>query len=84
MKIIDDVTVLKANIEKQLYEYHPDNTACSLPVKMKEFNAHFRGTMSEIEFRKKYGKLVLDYYILNEILDKKFRNDKKRADISGQ
>ncbi len=50
---------------------------------MKEFNSHFKGTISEIEFRKKYGKMVLDYYILNEILDKKFKNDKKRADISG-
>ena len=83
MKIIDGVTVLKTKIENQLLVHHPENLGVTLPAKMKEFNAHFKETMSAIEFRKKYGKLVLDYYILNEILDKKFRNDKKQADISG-
>ena len=35
---------------------------------MKEFHSNFKGTMSEIEFRKKYGKVVLDYFMLNKVL----------------
>ena len=83
MKIIVDITRLKTKIEQQLSEYQPDNKGNSLRSKMKDFNSHFKGTMGEVEFRKKYGKMVLDYFILNEILDNKFKNDKKGADISG-
>ncbi|MEI6137638.1 MAG: YkgJ family cysteine cluster protein [Mariniphaga sp.] len=74
MKNIDDVTGLKTKIENQLFKYHPENKGDSLTAKMKEFNSHFKGTMSEAEFRKKYGKMVLDYFILNEILDNKFKS----------
>ena len=83
MKIIVDVTALRTIIEQQLFEYYPENAGNTLSGKMKEFNSHFKGTMSEIEFRKKYGKMVLDYFMLNKVLDNKLKYEKTRADISG-
>jgi hypothetical protein len=84
MKIIDQVTELKSKIEQQLLEYHPENKGDSIIDKMKEFNACFKETMSGEEFRKKFGNMVLDYFILNKVLNNKFKNEKNREDISSQ
>jgi len=73
IKIINEVTVLKAKIEKQILEYHPENTGDSLPHKMKEFEAHFVETMNDVQFRKKYGKMLLDFFILKKKLSDSFR-----------
>ena len=83
-KIIVELAALKTKIEQQLLEYHPENKGDSLRDKMKEFNSHFQGTMSEAEFRKKYGKMVLDYFMLKRVLNNKFKNEKNRTDISSQ
>jgi hypothetical protein len=84
MKIIDQTTELKTKIENQLLVHHPENMGDSLPAKMTEFNACFKETMSGEEFRKKYGKMVLDYFMLNKVLNNKFKNEKNRTDISSQ
>jgi uncharacterized protein len=74
MKIIVDVFTLKTKIEHQLLEYHPTNKGDSLSAKMKEFNFCFQGIMSEVEYRKKYGELLLNFFVLNTILRNKFKS----------
>jgi Fe-S-cluster containining protein len=80
MKIINETITLKTKIESQLLEYHPENTGDRLPSKMKEFNAHFAGTMSDVEFRRKYGKILLDFFMLNKILNDSFRKNQRLSD----
>ncbi|NQV02398.1 MAG: YkgJ family cysteine cluster protein [Bacteroidia bacterium] len=81
LKVVDETLALKAKIESQLSEHHPKNGGDSLPRKMKEFNAHFPETMSEVEFRKKYGKMLLDFFILNKKLSGSFRKSRGKKDI---
>ncbi len=73
MKVVNETVSLRTKIESQLLEHHPENTGDSLLRKMKEFNAQFAGTMSEVEFRRKYGKLLLAFFILTKILNESFR-----------
>ncbi len=75
MKIIVDVIKLKTRIEHQLLEYHPGNKGDSLPAKMKEFKSHFQGMMSEVEYRKKFGELLLNIFVLNTMLQNKFKSN---------
>ena len=78
MKIIDDTIALKTKIELQLLEHHPENTGDTLPVKMEEFKAHFAGDMSDVEFRRKYGKIILNFFMLNKILNESFRKNPEK------
>ena len=73
MKIIDDTIALKTKIESQLLEHYPESTGDRLPSKMKEFNSHFTGTMSDVEFRRKYGIILLDFFMLKKKLNESFR-----------
>lgn len=73
MKIINDTIALKAKIELQLLEHQLENKEDPLHSKMNEFNTHFAGTMTEVEFRQKYGKMHLDFYRLNKKLSESFR-----------
>lgn len=82
MKIIDDVITLKTKIELHLLELYPENTGDTLPVKMEEFKAHFAKTMSDVEFRKKYGRILLDFFVLNKILNESFRKSHAKKELS--
>ena len=73
IKIINEVIALKAKIESQILEHHPENKGDSLPRKMKEFNLHFAETMNDVEFRKKLGHILLDFFILKKKLSDSFR-----------
>jgi hypothetical protein len=73
IKIINEVTALKTKIELQILEHHPENTGDSISNKMKEFEAHFAETMNDVEFRKEFGHLLLDFFILKKKLSDSFR-----------
>ena len=73
VKIINELIGLKTKIELQILESHPENTGDSLPRKMKEFEAHFTETMGDVEFRTKFGHLLLDFFILRKKLSGSFR-----------
>ncbi len=82
IKTINEVLALKMKIELQLLEHHPENEGDSLPGIMKEFKAHFGSTVSDIEFRKKYGRILLDFFLLNKILNKSFITGHKKKGLS--
>ena len=73
IKIINDVVALKTKIEAQILENQLENAGDSLPLKMKEFEAHFAETMSDVEFRKNFGHILLDFFILKKKLSASFR-----------
>jgi Fe-S-cluster containining protein len=73
IKIINEVTALKTKIELQILEHHPENTGDSISNRMKEFEAHFAETMNDVEFRKEFGHLLLDFFILKKKLSDSFR-----------
>jgi hypothetical protein len=81
LKVIEDVIRLKAKIEQQLLEDHPENTGDSLSRKMAGFTTHFTSAMGEVEFRKKFGKLLLDFFILNKILSTSFKKNTQKKDV---
>ena len=73
IKMINEVIALKMKIELQILEHHPKNNGDSLPRKMKEFETHFAETMNDVEFRKKFGHILLDFFILKKKLSDSFR-----------
>lgn len=73
IKIINGVIALKTKIELQILEHHPENMGDSIHNKMKEFEAYFAETMNDVEFRKKFGHLLLDFFILKKKLSDSFR-----------
>lgn len=73
MKIIETAGDLKTKVESQLTESFPDNPADSLAIRMKFFNDIFTTRSGEIEFRKTYGRLLLDYVVLDKHLSTHFR-----------
>jgi len=79
IKIINEVLALKTKIELQILEYHPENSGDSIPCKMKEFEAHFTEGMGDAEFRKQFGHLLLDFFILRKKLSGSFRKTAEKG-----
>jgi hypothetical protein len=72
IKIIGDTMALRRKVVLQLQAHYPENTGNSLSCQMKEFKAHFSDKMSDVDFRKKFGQLLLDYFILKKKIAETF------------
>jgi len=73
IKTIDEVITHRTKVELNIMKHHPENTGVSITQKMKAFEKHFTGMMDEVEFRKKFGRLLLDIFILKKKLSDSFR-----------
>ena len=72
---INEAFALKTKVELQIMSLHPENQGNSIHHKMSEFSTYFSERMSELEFRKEFGRLLLDYCILKVKLRMLFKKD---------
>jgi len=75
---INKVLTLKSNVELQIMSLHPKNKGNSIHHKMGEFSTYFSERMSELEFRKEFGRILLDYRILKMQLQMTFKKDQTK------
>ncbi len=75
---INKAMALKTNLELQIMNLHPENESISIHHKIKEFSLYFSKSMSELEFRKEFGKILLDYRILKMQLQLTFKKDQTK------
>lgn len=72
LKIISEITLVKVRINDNLNIYFPETTNDSLHERVVAFSRLYNETSNPNVFRKKYNLLILDSYILNELLTKHF------------
>ena len=72
---ISETLALKTKVELQILKAHPDNKGMTIHQKMDEFSTYFSDKMNEMEIRKEFGQILLDYRILKMKLEKTFKKD---------
>ena len=72
LKIISEINRVKARINDNLNIYFPETNHDSLQERVGAFNKLHNEASNPNDFRKKYNLLILDSYILNELISKHF------------
>ncbi len=74
---IHELNALKSKLEIQIMACHPENPGKSTIQKIFVFEKHFQSVMTEAEFKKTFGFLLLDIFIFRRKSSLLFKENKK-------
>ncbi len=66
LRLICEVRDLRNKIEQSILEFWSDIPVRAISKMVKEFEVHHMKTMTPFEFRKKFGNILLDHFILKK------------------
>ncbi|MEN8230183.1 MAG: YkgJ family cysteine cluster protein [Bacteroidota bacterium] len=72
LMIIENTKALVANFDNKIKNSFPDIASKSIQVKIRRLNEKHNESLTQIAFRKNYGKILLDSLILNKMFEKYF------------
>ena len=68
-EIIQEVKAMRASIDRAVGREVPALAGLALAEQMATFERHFDDKMPAVQFRKKFARLLLDYFVLNKRLN---------------
>ncbi len=80
LKVANNTLALKEKIELQLMEQYPENLGDSYRCKIENFNKQHAEAKDGVAFRKKYGEILLNIFIMNKILNESFRKTPEKSE----